>query len=55
MPNLLNGSKGDSNPGLFDCESGVLPRSINIRLAGQFSVGLFFKEFLYIFSIFIAH
>ena len=23
MPNLRNGSKGDSNPGSLDCESGV--------------------------------
>ena len=27
MPNLRNGSKGDSNPGSLDCESGVLPLS----------------------------
>ena len=25
MPNLPNGSKGDSNPGSLDCESGILP------------------------------
>ena len=24
MPNLRNGSKGDSNPGSLDCESGIL-------------------------------
>ena len=27
MPNLRNGSKGDSNPGSLDCESGILPLS----------------------------
>ena len=27
MPNLRNGSKGHSNPGSFDCESGILPLS----------------------------
>ena len=27
MPNLRNGSKGDSNPGSLDCESDVLPLS----------------------------
>ena len=27
MPNLQNGSKGDSSPGSLDCESGVLPLS----------------------------
>ena len=27
MPNLRNGSKGDSNPGPLDCESGILPLS----------------------------
>ena len=26
-PNLRNGSKEDSNPGSFDCESGILPLS----------------------------
>ena len=26
MPNIRNGSKGDSNPGSLDCESGILPR-----------------------------
>ena len=25
MPNLRNGSKGDSTPGSLDCESAVLP------------------------------
>ena len=25
MPNLRNGTKGDSNPGSLDCESGILP------------------------------
>ena len=25
MPNLRNGSKGDSNPGSLYCESGILP------------------------------
>ena len=27
MPNLRNGTKGDSNPGSLDCESGILPLS----------------------------
>ena len=27
MPKLGNGSKGDSNPGSLDCESGILPLS----------------------------
>ena len=27
MPNLRNGSKGDSNPGSLHCESGILPLS----------------------------
>ena len=27
MPKLRNGSKGDSNPGSLDCESGILPLS----------------------------
>ena len=27
MPKLQNGSKGDSNPGFLDCESGILPLS----------------------------
>ena len=27
MPKLLNGIKGDSNPGSLDCESGILPLS----------------------------
>ena len=27
MPNLRNGSNGDSNPGSLDCESGVLTLS----------------------------
>ena len=27
MPTLRNGSKGDSNPGSLDCESGILPLS----------------------------
>ena len=27
MPNLRNGSKGDSNPASLDCESGILPLS----------------------------
>ena len=27
MPNLPNGSKGDSNPDSLDCESGILPLS----------------------------
>ena len=27
MPNLQNDSKGDSNPGSLDCESGILPLS----------------------------
>ena len=27
MPKLRNGSKGDSNPGSHDCESGILPLS----------------------------
>ena len=27
MPNLRNSTKGDSNPGSLDCESGVLPLS----------------------------
>ena len=27
MPKLWNGSKGGSNPGSFDCESGILPLS----------------------------
>ena len=30
IPKLRNGSKGDSNPGLFDCESGVPPLSVNV-------------------------
>ena len=25
MPNLRNGSKGDSNPGSLDCDSGIIP------------------------------
>ena len=25
MPKLRNGSKGDSNPGTLDCQSGILP------------------------------
>ena len=27
MPNLRNGSNGDSNPGSLECESGILPVS----------------------------
>ena len=27
MPKLRNSSKGDSNPGSLDCESGILPLS----------------------------
>ena len=30
MPKLLNGIKGDSNPGSLDCESGILPLSYRI-------------------------
>ena len=30
MPNLRNGSKGDSNPGSLDCESGILPLSYRV-------------------------
>ena len=32
MPNLRNGSKGDSNPGSLDCESGNLPLSYNVTM-----------------------
>ena len=28
MPKLLNGIKGDSNPGSLDCESGILPTEL---------------------------
>ena len=32
MPKLRNGSKGDSNPGFLDCESGILPLSYRAPL-----------------------
>ena len=35
MPNLRNGSKGDSNPGSLDCESGILPLSYCAPLADE--------------------
>ena len=43
MPNLRNGSKGVSNPGSLDCESGILPLSycgtsaLSALKAGYFS------------------
>ena len=36
MPNLPNGSKGDSNPGSLDCESGILPLSYRAPYSGRF-------------------
>ena len=32
MPELRNGSMGDSNPDSFDCESGILPLSLRTPL-----------------------
>ena len=38
MPNLQNGSKGDSNLGSLDCESGILPLSHHAQTAVDFAV-----------------
>ena len=36
MPKLLNGIKGDSNPGSLDCESGILPLSYRATHVNHF-------------------
>ena len=39
MPKLLNGIKGDSNPGSLDCESGILPLSHRAPQVEAFWIG----------------
>ena len=46
MPNLQNGSKGDSNPGSLDCESGILPLSYG----APYKLRFFFHTYYKIFS-----
>ena len=38
MPKLLNDSKGDSQPGSLDCESGILPLSYRAPILDEFKV-----------------
>ena len=40
MPNLPNGSKGDSNPGSHDCESGILPLSYRTPVGPFYMVSI---------------
>ena len=52
-PNFRNGSKGDSNPGSLDCESGILPLSYGAPLN---SVGMIvMRTVMKLVNIFSAH
>ena len=55
MPRLQNGSKGDSNPGSLDCESGILQQSHKRGSFGFLTVLISsVTEFLYLFSPYLV-
>ena len=44
MPKLWNGSKGNSNPGCLDCESGILPLSYRTPLRDSQVAGVWWLD-----------
>ena len=51
MPNLRNGSKGDSNPGSLDCESGILHWATALHVVTLFTLNC--KPWLRLIGLFL--